>query len=185
MHRRELIRQIAMLTGAAVAGSELFLSGCKNEDARVTGLFTQSDVRLFDEIAETILPKTDTPGAREAGVGPFMAAYATDCYDQRQLTEFRGGIAKLNAAAKEKFSNSFIDLKAEQKQELLEIIDGEARNAQRGEGGNLHYFTFMKQLVLLGFFTSKPGATQVLRYNPVPGKYHGCIDYKKGETAWA
>ncbi|MDQ6609151.1 MAG: gluconate 2-dehydrogenase subunit 3 family protein, partial [Bacteroidota bacterium] len=48
-----------------------------------------------------------------------------------------------------------------------------------------HYFTMMKQLALLGFFTSKPGATQALRYNPVPGKFEGIIPYKKGDRAWA
>jgi hypothetical protein len=79
-------------------------------------------------------------------------------------------------------------LSAAQKQVLLSEIDGEAKKyiAQNATGANPpHYFTLMKQLTLLGFFTSKPGATQVLRYNPVPGKYEGCIDYKKGETSWA
>jgi hypothetical protein len=48
-----------------------------------------------------------------------------------------------------------------------------------------HYFTLMKQLTLLGFFTSEPGSTRVLRYRPVPGKYKGCVPYRKGETSWA
>jgi len=48
-----------------------------------------------------------------------------------------------------------------------------------------HYFTMMKQLTLLGYFTSKPGATEALRYVPVPGRYEGCIPYTKGEKAWA
>ena len=59
------------------------------------------------------------------------------------------------------------------------------RRASKAEQAAPHYFSLMKQLSLLGFFTSKPGATKVLRYIPVPGKYEGCIDYKKGETAWA
>jgi hypothetical protein len=48
-----------------------------------------------------------------------------------------------------------------------------------------HYFTMMKQLTLWGFFTSEPGATKALRYVAVPGKYEGCIPYKKGDKAWA
>ena len=44
-----------------------------------------------------------------------------------------------------------------------------------------HYFTMMKQLTLWGYFTSKEGIMQALRYVPVPGKYQGCIDYKKGD----
>lgn len=49
----------------------------------------------------------------------------------------------------------------------------------------VHYFTLMKQLTLLGFFTSKPGATEALRHVAVPGRYDGCMEYKKGDRAWA
>ncbi|HLG38044.1 MAG TPA: gluconate 2-dehydrogenase subunit 3 family protein, partial [Chitinophagaceae bacterium] len=89
-----------------------------------------------------------------------------------------------------KYGNNFIKINDSQKQELLTEIDAEAKkaNEKKSEPGKEqppHYFTLMKQMTLLGFFTSKPGATQVLRYNPVPGKYEGCIDYKEGETSWA
>jgi Gluconate 2-dehydrogenase subunit 3 len=192
MNRRELIKHVALLTGAAVAGSEFFLAGCKNNDNKVfTGLFTDKDLSFFDEVAETILPKTNTPGAKDAEVGKFMASYSTDCYDELQLKTLKDGISKLNDAAQKKYSDDFIKINASQKKELLTGIDIEAKkynesnNEQTGKEKAPHYFTLMKQMVLLGFFTSKPGTTQVLRYNPVPGKYKGCIDYKEGETSWA
>ena len=78
-----------------------------------------------------------------------------------------------------------------QKQNLLIAIDTEAKKYNETNKGQSekefppHYFTLMKQLVLLGFFTSKPGVTQVLRYVPIPGKYEGCIDYREGDTSWA
>jgi hypothetical protein len=186
MDRRELIRQIAILTGAVVAGSELFLSGCKNADKETTDRFTGMDIDFFDEVAETILPKTDTPGAKDAEVGKFMASYAMDCYDQKEQHILKEGISRLNYAAENKHGKPFLKLGNKQKEDLLTTIDAEAKkyNETRKEQP-AHYFTLMKQLVLLGFFTSQPGATQVLRYNPVPGKYQGCIDYKEGETSWA
>jgi hypothetical protein len=101
----------------------------------------------------------------------------------------REGIHKLNEAADKKYNKDFVHLETSQKQDLLEVTDAEAKryNEERDQSKKVmgpHYFTLMKQMVLLGFFTSKPGATQVLRYIPVPGKYQGCIDYKEGETSW-
>lgn len=191
MNRRELIKQIALLTGSVVVGGEFFLSGCTSRDKVLIGFFTAKDISFFDEVAETIIPKTNTPGAKDAEVGKFMASYSTDCYDELQLKTLQGGINKLNEASRKIYNASFIEATALQKQNLLAQIDAEAKkyneeNKTKSEKEYTpHYFTLMKQLVLLGFFTSKAGATQVLRYVPVPGKYYGCIDYKEGETSWA
>ena len=75
----------------------------------------------------------------------------------------------------------------EQRKEVLTSLDNERKDYQKNkkrEDPN-HYFSMMKQLTLMGYFTSKPGATQALRYVAVPGKYEGCIPYKKGDKAWA
>jgi hypothetical protein len=187
MNRRELIKHIALLTGVAVAGSEFFLSGCKSSDKTSVGFFNEKDILFFDEVAETILPKTNTPGAKDAGVGKFMAFYSTDCYDELQRKTLKDGISKLNEASEKMYKVPFMEATALQKQNLLSTTDAEAKkyNDNRSKESPPHYFTLMKQLTLLGFFTSKPGATQVLRYAPVPGKYEGCIEYKEGETSWA
>lgn len=191
MNRRELIKKISILTGAAVVGSEFFLSGCKSNDKASIGFFTEKNISFFDEVAETILPKTDTPGAKDAEVGKFITMYSTDCYDEMQRTILKEGINKLNLASEKMYGSSFTQATISQKQSLLTAIDGEAKKyneTNKGKSGKEyppHYFTLMKQLVLLGFFTSEAGVTQVLRYVPVPGRYEGCIDYKEGETSWA
>ena len=190
MDRRKLIRHIAVLTGAAVVGAEFFLSGCHSADHSVSGAFSADDILLFDDIAETILPQTDTPGAKSAEVGKFMANYSTDCYDPAQLKILRAGMDEINGSAENKYGNKFLRLDASQKQNLLTEIDAAAKKYNNeGEQSKKdqppHYFTLMKQMVMLGFFTSKPGVTKVLRWIPVPGKHVGCIDYKEGETSWA
>ena len=184
MERRDLLKMIALLTGGTVIGADLFLSGC---NTKADNYFTENDIAFFDEVAETIIPKTDTPGAKDAETGKFIAAYAMGCYDEAQQKILLDGIQQLNKAANKKYAAAFMQLTAQQKEELLTVIDKEAEayNASKAEQAPPHYFSLMKQLSLLGFFTSKPGATKVLRYIPVPGKYEGCIDYKKGETAWA
>src|ERR687884_538244 len=96
MNRRELLKLVAALTGGAVAGGEIFLSGCNSSDQKLAGLFTTADISFFDEIAETILPKTNTPGAKDAAVGKFMASYSTDCYSDQQLKILKEGINKIN-----------------------------------------------------------------------------------------
>ena len=53
------------------------------------------------------------------------------------------------------------------------------------EGTPSHYYTMMKQLTLLGFFSSRTGMTETLRHLPVPGKYDGAYPYTKGDKAWA
>ncbi|HLG38551.1 MAG TPA: gluconate 2-dehydrogenase subunit 3 family protein, partial [Chitinophagaceae bacterium] len=99
MDRRELIKQIAILTGTTVIGGEFFLSGCKSQDKVLVGYFTEKDISFFDEVAETIIPKTNTPGAKDAEVGKFMASYSTDCYNETQLNALKDGISQLNEAS--------------------------------------------------------------------------------------
>jgi Gluconate 2-dehydrogenase subunit 3 len=205
MDRRELLKMIALATGAVVVGGELFLTGCKT-GAKTEAGFTTANISLLDEIAETILPATSSPGAKAAQVGQFMKVYVTDCYTQASQDAFTKGIVELEDACKKMHSKTFMECTSEQRRELLLSLEKEAKEfnkkpeeedkKQREElkGQNKgydfvaapkHYYTMMKQLTLLGFFTSKPGATQALRHVAVPGKYDGAVPYKKGDKAWA
>ena len=186
MNRRTLIKQIGLITGATVLGSEFFLSGCTHADS-TTGLYTPKDLAFFDEVAETIIPRTSTPGAKDAAVGAFMAHYASDCYDAASQYLLKKGIELINESATSRYKKGFLALTPTEKEILLTETDAAAHKYEsnkKNENDPPHYFTLLKQLTLLGFFTSKPGITQVLRYNPVPGKYEGCIPYNN-ETSWA
>src|SRR6266478_7566081 len=106
MNRREAIKQVtAMLGGVAFVGSGDLLTAVEHAHARVMasrkqiGTFTARDVALLDEVADTILPETKTPGAKAAKVGAFMALMVTDTYDDQRQTIFRDGMSKLNATA--------------------------------------------------------------------------------------
>ena len=191
MDRRELLKMVAMLTGGMVIGGEVFLSGCNNTDTTAktatSGAFSNDDIAFLDEVAETILPKTSTPGAKDAQVGAFMTVMVNDCYPEADQKIFHEGMKKLDDASNKLNNASFIKSTTEQRHALLVNLDKEAKEYQKTkkEKDPNHYFSMMKQLTLLGFFTSKPGATQALRYVAVPGKYEGCIPYKKGDRAWA
>jgi len=164
----------------------------------------------LDEVGETILPATKTPGAKAAHIGEFMKTIVNDCYEEDDQKIFHEGIKKLDDASDKKFGHPFMHLSPEQKHDLLVDLDNEAKkygkerddfNKQQNlnekearERGDKsfkkekkanHYFTLMKQLTLWGYFTSKEGVTNALRFNPVPGRWEGCIDYKKGDKMFA
>mgnify|MGYP003578470654 CR=1 FL=1 len=189
MNRREALSRVALLLGGTVIGGTVFLEGCKPGDKRygATETFTPEDIAYLDEIAETIIPATSTPGAKAAKVGAFMTVMVNDCYTKDDQKTFRQGMGKLNEESDKKFKSDFMDLSAEQRKELLTALDAEQKEyvkTKKPEEPN-HYFRLMKELTLLGYFTSEIGATQALRYDPVPGRYDGCLPYKKGDRAWA
>jgi hypothetical protein len=187
MERRDLLKMIAAATGAAFIGSNVFayevlpavkLSG--------TG-FSKSDVGFLNEIGETIIPRTDTPGAKDANVGHIMAIMVADCYTGLEQKIFKDGMKTLNSQCKDTFGNDFILLSKEEKTILLSALDNESKvyNKNKNADANPHYFILMKQLVLFCFFTSEVGSTKVLRYLAVPGRYDGEYPYKPGDKAWA
>jgi len=187
MNRREAIERVALLMGGAVIGAEFFVSGCKSTNQKVDDLFDQDHVAYMDEIADTILPTTSTPGAKAAKVGSFMAVMVKDCYTPEDQKTFMEGLNKINDASKSKYGKKFLEADPKQRTELLTALDKEQKDyskTQKPDQPN-HYFRMMKELTLLGYFTSEIGCTKALRYVPVPGRYDGCIPYKKGDKAWA
>ena len=213
MNRRDLLSMIAAFTGAAMVGGQRVMA----YQPTTTGpdIFTPEDAAFLDEVAEVIIPKTDTPGAKDAQVGAFMTVYVSDCFTKPEQDDFRAGIEALKSEAQAKYGKPFTDLKPEERQEFLQAANlvaadqakvvkaalekqkqdiaqqtndamaaDEALAAVAKDLPKLHWFTPIQQLTLFGFFTSQPGATQVLRYEAVPGEYIGDLEYK-GEPAWA
>ncbi|TMI97786.1 MAG: gluconate 2-dehydrogenase subunit 3 family protein [Bacteroidetes bacterium] len=173
-----------MATGGVVIGGEFFLAGCKSKDAVVAGTaFSADNIAFLDEIAETIIPKTTTAGAKEAEVGKFMTVMVNDCYEEADQKTFHEGMKKLDEACNKMHGHSFMKAEPAHRKELLTSLDKEAKEymkTKKKEDPN-HYFLMMKQLTLLGYFTSKPGLEQNFDYKQVPGKYDGAVPYKKGD----
>lgn len=210
MNRREAVQNIAFLLGGTLVGANAFLTGCKTSTGKQEA-FTADDIAYLNEIADTILPTTaSSPGAKAANVGQFMTVMVNDCYEAKDQKAFKEGMGKLNDFADKKYGSTFMKLNPQQRTDLLIALDKEAdeyTKQQREEASKKkeddkdkaknrnvngskddppkHYFRLMKELTLLGYFTSEIGTTQARRYAPVPGKYDGCTPYKKGDKAWA
>ena len=190
MNRREAISAVGFLVGGTVIGAGSFVSGCsKPSSPSINGVLTTDQVAFLDEVGETILPATaSSPGAKEAKVGEFMDIMLKDCYSPADQKIFLNGIAKLDNASKAKYDNGFVKLKAEERHALLLSIDAEAakyKDTRKPEDPETHYYSMLKQLTLLGYFTSEVGATKALNHVAVPGRYEACVPLKPGQKAWS
>jgi hypothetical protein len=199
--RREAIKRVSVLLGgvAFVGGSQL-LTACAGDRPPAAdstqvaakgpapiGTFSVEDQQWLDEVADTILPTTaKSPGAKAAATGPFMALMVTDTYTPEDQQIFRDGMTKLEEACKAKHGAGFMTATPEQRTALLTELDKEQFEFQKTRKEQpQHYFRMMKELALLGFFTSEIGCTQAMRYKETPGTYEPCVPYTKGETSWA
>ena len=191
--RREVMQSIvAMFGGAALLDVDGLLAryaepGRKAVRESGVGVFSPDDVAFLDEMAETILPETSTPGARAAQAGAFMALMVTDTYSDRDQQVFRDGMKALDEASRRMNGKAFMEASPAQRLALLEAVDRERYDYQKGKksGDPSHYFSQMKWLAMLGYFTSEIGYTQALRYLETPGRYDPCVPYTAGEKIWA
>ena len=232
--RREAVRRVSvMLGGMAFIGSRPLAyleehdvharAALLAESAEGVGPFTAADVAFLNEVAETMLPATSTPGAEAARVGPFMALMVNDTYYDQDQQIFRDGMKKIDDESRKANGVGFMKATPRQRLALLQRLDREQRaysdaveQAQRKRDAEKrgkkyvpdqrkemapapdvnpaaaitadspsHYFRMMKELALLGYFTSEIGCTKAQRYVESPGRFDPCAPYKKGERAWA
>ena len=186
MNRREALTATAAFMGSAIIGSQVFLSGCSRTEPKVEG-FSEDVLALLDEIGETIIPATaSSPGAKAGKIGEFMKVIVTDCYSPAEQKTFFDGISIIKQTVTNKYNTQFLKLTNAQKIETMLFFDQEAQksNNEKNEEVQTHFFTMLNQLTVWGFFSSEVGATQALRYVPIPGRYEGCMPYKEGDGAW-
>jgi glucoside 3-dehydrogenase (cytochrome c) hitch-hiker subunit len=168
---------------------------------------TPAQARTLDAVAELIVPATDTPGARAAGVPPFVDR-AVDTYcTPADAAAIRAGLDRIEADARAAHGGAFADLAPDQQASLVAGYDAEGRGPRTPAGAvgrgetetglsnqpraavappkGPAFFPILKDLVTVGYFTSELGATKAVRYDPVPGAYHGCVPLKQIGRAWA
>lgn len=203
--------RVAALMGSTLSAPTLaaLVTACDKKKAdqkqATSEKFSPDTERLVDEAAETIIPETSTPGAKAAGVGPWIVMMMNECYPETDRAHFISGIKSLDDSSEKAYKKSFLECSPSERTEVLKSVEKEAvafREKQRAEVDARkkkdpnysadnddnkpmpHYFHTLKELTLLGYFTSEPGSTKALEYVPVPGRYEGCIDMKPGQKAW-
>ena len=189
MKRRKAIGTILLAGGATAAGVagyewwELTKSPDRN--------YLFSKKKLLTDLAETIIPATDTPGAREAGAVDYMLNLLDKCTDTKTLNRFVEGLQDLEDYTQKEFHRPFSDCRDEEKQEILthfslksgtglRILD-KVKNKVAGKS----FFETLKSYTVQGYCISEKGASLGMRYIAVPGKYLACIPLEPNQKAWA
>lgn len=195
MKRNEFLKNTASALGLAISAgsmSAIFISCNKEAALSWKPVFLKpNQAATIAEIAETILPKTKTPGAKELAVPQFVDKMLKNSFDKKGQEEFIAGMETFENDCDTKFGKPFIELTLKEKEEFLMIQ--EKNNPKTGMslwGINLEpnaapatFYKKVKSLTLFGFYTSQQIGEKVLAFDPVPGPYIACMSYS-GQNAW-
>jgi gluconate 2-dehydrogenase gamma chain len=173
-------RRTALFSGLAAAWTVPTVAAAQGAVMSWTPKGVSPDqARTLAAACERILPATRTPGAGAFGVPQFVdRAVATWCAPE-DAERMRAGLAKLDADSRSRFGAPFAAASAEQQDALLTAVEAESRSRRP------HFFVMLRELATTGYFHSQQGATQVLRYDPVPGAYRGCVPLAEIGRGWA
>lgn len=190
MTRREAIMRTGALMGGVVFAPSILgvLKGCTatpGVDWKPT-LFSNTQARMVSALADVILPEDDTPSASQAGVPAFIESMVQNVYNDEQRNRFLEGLDGFGVDSSNELDGHFYDLADEIKFEYTYGLNQAVLEDRReNRGGETPFIMVFRELTMLGYFTSEVGATQVLRYNPVPGRYDGCVPFEEIGRTWA
>jgi Gluconate 2-dehydrogenase subunit 3 len=201
MNRRDAIKQAAILLGGTLSAPTLM---AMSRFEQKTSLYTEGVLfnltelqrKIVAEVAEMIIPKTDTVGAKDVGVPAFIELMLKDCYAQPEHLSFMEGVMALE-------ESKFLDMDASMRTEKLKKVEAEtkammkAREVKQTKMGDnddkeemkaapkgIPFWRLMKELTLLGYFTSEKGIKASFEYVQIPSKLE-VIKLKPNQKAYA
>jgi hypothetical protein len=179
INRRTAIREFLLISAGAT-----LIPSCLQENSKSGILLKNFQVgtrqeRLLAELAETLIPATTTPGAKDISAHLFILKMLDDCYSKNDQQKFMRGLQQLDDAAQASMGNSFVGSTATGRASLLTRIEG-----KKEDGNDLNFFyTTMKKLTILAYTTSRFFLTKIQVYELVPARFHGCVPVKNETKA--
>lgn len=172
--RREALQRLAILVGGTLSSpvQAAFRGETLNDDPI---RFSPEQQTLIADLSEVIMPTTNTPGAKAAGVGDFIEHVIRYCTAPNQQEAFLKGLAQTDTLSQSTFGKAFAQLDSPQRIDLV----GKLTQSEKP------FFLMMKELTVVGYFTSEIGATQALDYVAIPSRFQGDIPLKTGQRTWA
>lgn len=201
MNRRTAITHVAAMLGGAFSAPTLLAmerweSSTPSESFLAEFSLTENQKMMVAEVAEMIIPKTTTPGAKDVAVPAFIVMMLQDCYKTPEHKSFVEGLNKLEkkgflamsteqktAVLKQVEIDSAEEMKAYQVQQT-KMGDNEDREQMAAQAKGLPYWRLMKELTMLGYFTSEEGIKSSFEYVPIPGKLE-MIKMKPNQKSFA
>jgi len=183
MNRRDALKSVMVMMGGTMIGATSIMTGCTPEN-QIEGLdFDPDDVTFLDELGDTIIPETDTPGAKAVGIGSFMVMMVKDTYDGDNQKAFVDGVNKLRKDFKSANGKDFVGAPAEERLAYLNKMNEEFKAS--GKDRNPQVINMLRDLTVLGYFSSEIGATQALNYVETPGRFDPCIPWTESDKEYA
>lgn len=194
MQRRSAVKSLLAMLGASVSPSLLAALGAAGDAvAQRTGDSWSPQRRaLVAAMAERIIPTTDTPGAIAAGVPAFIEEVVEQWYTDVERGIFFYGLEQAEQLSQQHFAHAFVELKEAQQDVLLAQLERQGGTVLFGgletrvslEEDRSPFFKKLKELVVVGYYTSEIGATQELRYERMPMAYRGDIPLSEVGRSW-
>lgn len=153
--------------------------------------YLESSAPLIAALSETIIPATDTPGARDAQVQDFIIRMVRDCADTRTANVFVDGLKDVETYSMGHYNKTYPQCSMDEQHAIMKHFEekGASFNGIAGKAQTLlmgrSFFSILKDYTVEGYCTSEPGATKGLAYLAVPGAFHGCIPMQPGQRGWA
>lgn len=176
MQRRDVIKKSILLAGGIALAPGL-LARALADPRPLLDAIPADRLQLLAEMADTIIPDTDTPGAKAAAVQDFIAVAVEACFPPDQRTRFWDGLEAAGRQCQEETGRSFLEAAPDARIRFFEQMEA----ASAGTPG---FFQWLKELTLHGYFTSETGATQALDYDPVPGVWIPDMPADENTKAW-
>lgn len=197
MNRREALRWATALLGGIVSPSLVSaIAADANPAASSAQVFSAPQMQQITILTELIIPTTSTPGAIAAGVPQFVSMMVGEWYTDTERKIFFAGLLALDKYCKNQFKKSIHNCDSTELTQALSHFETLANEyisskppaqsiSATDTDENLPFFNKLKELTVLGYFTSEIGVTQSLAYNPMPMEYKSDIPLVGGDKQWA
>jgi len=184
--KREAIKALLAISAAGAlssckAGGETEAKYLPAIEDRGANFFTASEFAFLNAVAQTIIPKTQTAGAIEAGVPNALASLVADWGDDNYKNYWRTGLDALSTELNAKSGGAFAELNIKKQHDVLAAYDAKVFGGQKKDG----FYKDMKSTIATAYYMSEPGASEELRYEAVPGDWKGCVDLSEIGRTWA
>lgn len=188
MNRREMLERVAIMVGGTLSASTIMgiITGFQPAEARkyAPQTLTPAQDELVATVAELIIPTTDTPGGRAAGVNRYIDGILTSIYTEAERRRFLRGLADLETRAKARGAR-FLASSPETQVQILKELQSETLAARAAGSTQGSFFQVLKELTLTGYYRSEIGATQEQKWLLVPGFYKGDVPFKEIGRTWS
>ncbi|MFD0792871.1 gluconate 2-dehydrogenase subunit 3 family protein [Mucilaginibacter litoreus] len=185
INRRAAIRNMALILGSAAV-----LPSCLNNDkgkpvVELKNLKIDAEQEnLVTNLTETILPKTDSPGAKDLGINLFVFKMIDDCMGKEQQDDFMRGLDSFADEAKKQLGKSFNESTDKERTAFVAAFEKNSKDDKyKDDSKSMAFYKAVKQQTVFGYTTSKYFMTKQVVYELVPGRYNARFPVKKQVTA--